>query len=51
MKLWFERLLGVGMIALDTLTAVAVLPGAWATAAVLAVAVGVLAWPVVEVLA
>jgi len=51
MKTLFEWTLGASMIALDTLTAVAVLPGAWAAVAVLAVAVGVLAWPVVEVLA
>ena len=51
MKKWFERALGASMIALDTLTAVAVLPGAWAAVAVLAVAVGLLAWPVLEVAA
>lgn len=51
MKKWAERILGASMIALDTMTAVAVLPGPWSAVAVLVVAVGVLAWPVVEVLA
>jgi len=51
MKKWFERLLGASMIALDTVVAAAVLPGAWAAVAVLAVVVGLLAWPVFEVLA
>jgi len=51
MKKWFERFLGAGMIALDTLAAVAVLPGAWAAVAVLAVAVGLMAWPLIEVIA
>ena len=51
MKKWAERILGAGMIALDTIVAAAVLPGTFAAVAVLAVAVGLMAWPIVEVVA
>ena len=51
MKKWTERILGAGMIALDTIVAAAVLPGAFAAVAVLAVAVGLMVWPIVEVIA
>ena len=51
MKKWIERVLGTGMIALDTIVAAAVLPGVFAAVAVLAVAVGLMAWPLVEVVA
>ena len=51
MKKWIERILGAGMVALDTIVAAAVLPGAFAAVAVLAVAVGLMAWPVFEVIA
>ena len=50
-KKWAERILGAGMIALDTVVAAAVLPGAFAAVAVLAVAVGLMAWPLIEVIA
>ena len=51
MKKWAERILGAGMITLDTIVAAAVLPGAFAAVAVLAVAVGLMACPVLEVIA
>lgn len=51
MKKWAERILSAGMIALDTIVAAAVLPGAFAAVAVLAVAVGLMAWPLIEVIA
>ena len=51
MKKWAERVLGASMIALDTIVAAAILPGAFAAVAVLAVAVGLMAWPLVEVVA
>ena len=50
MKKWAERILGAGMIALDTVVAAAVLPETFAAVAVLAVAVGLMAWPVFEVI-
>ena len=51
MRKWTERFIGAGMIVLDTVVAAAVLPAGFAAIAVLAVAVGVLAWPVLEVIA
>ena len=50
MKKWAERIIGAGMIALDTIVAAAALPGAFAAVAVLAVAVGLMAWSVFEVI-
>ena len=46
MRKWTERVLGAAMIVLDTVVAAAVLPAGFAAVAVLAVAVGLLAWPV-----
>ncbi len=46
-----ERFIGVGMITLDTVVAAAILPGAFAAVAVLAVAVVLMAWPMLEVIA
>lgn len=51
MKKWVERIISASMIALDTIVAAAVLPGAFAAVAVLAVAVGLMAWPLIEVVA
>lgn len=51
MKKWIEKILGASMIALDTIVAAAVLPGAFAAVALLTVAVGLMAWPLCEVIA
>ena len=51
MKKWTERILSASMITLDTIVAAAVFPGAFAAVAVLAVAVGLMAWPLIEVIA
>jgi len=46
----FEKVLGTVMIAVDTLTAVAVLPPMLTGVVVLGVAVAAMAWPVLSLL-